>query len=95
MIKQTTSFLESKILFKNVNAIPITIGDSKPQPSAQVKNIGATFDKLMKLAKEASITCRNAWHHLNQLGKIKVLPHSQLTFFSYHWLCDIKIRPKR
>ena len=44
MIKQTTSFLEGKIPFKKVNAIPITIGDSKPQPSAQVKNIGATFD---------------------------------------------------
>ena len=43
--------LGSKNSLQKVSTIPITIGDSKIQPSVQVKNTGATFDKLMKLDK--------------------------------------------
>jgi hypothetical protein len=49
----------------------ISIGDAQVQPSESVTNIGATFDKEMKLDTQVKRTCRSARHHLYQISKLK------------------------
>ena len=39
--------------------------------SDSVKNIGATFDKHLKMDKQVNQICKGAWYHLYQLSKIK------------------------
>jgi hypothetical protein len=63
--------LGSKHNLRTVTTTHLTIGENKVKPSKCVKNIGATFDEHMKLDKHVAITCRNAWHHLYQISKIK------------------------
>jgi hypothetical protein len=41
--------------------------------------VSTSFDECMKLDKHVAITCRNAWHHLYQISRIKkYLSESQL-----------------
>jgi len=63
--------LGCKSSLEKIKELPITVGDATIQPASHVKNIGGTFDKLMKVDKQVSIVCRSAWHSLHQLGKIK------------------------
>ena len=64
---------------KHINTSHITIGEEQVAPSHCVKNIGATLDKHLKLDLQVNQTCKSAWFHLYQLGKIKnYLSDSQL-----------------
>jgi len=64
---------------KNIQTTHITIGEDQVQPSQSVKNIGAIFDKQLKMDAQVNLICRSAWFHLHKLGKIKkYLSDSQL-----------------
>jgi hypothetical protein len=63
--------LGSSYNLKSISTTHITIGDADVQPSDSVKNIGATLDKHLKMDAQVNLTCKSAWFHLYQLGKIK------------------------
>jgi hypothetical protein len=71
--------LGSSHVLKRVKTTHITIGEEKVAPSDYVRNIGATLDKHLKMDMQVNLTCRSAWYHLYQLGKIsKYLSDTQL-----------------
>ena len=63
--------LVSKHNLKSLFTSDITIGDEIIKAGDIVKNIGATFDKHLKLETQVVLTCRNAWHNLYGISKIK------------------------
>ena len=57
---------------KLVKTDSLTVGESSVTVSESVKSIGFTFDNSLKLDKQIALTCRSAWYHLYQIGKIKM-----------------------
>ena len=61
----------SNHIASKVPSFSVTIGDHAIRPSDSVRNIGAIFDKTMTMKEQVSHMCRNAWHHLRQIGQIR------------------------
>ena len=49
----------------------VKVGDCTIEPSQDVRNIGAIFDKNLKMDKHVLSTCKTAWFRLYQIGKIR------------------------
>ena len=57
----------------------VSIGDETISPAKYVRNIGFYFDETMNLQKQISVTCKSAWFHLRNIGKISQYLDKQST----------------
>jgi hypothetical protein len=51
--------------------LKLTIGTHSVSSSTNVKNLGALFDAHLKMDSQVKATCRNAYCHLRNIGKIR------------------------
>jgi hypothetical protein len=63
----------SKKQLQKLDPITLQIGDSTVQPTDSARNIGAFFDKHMKMEKQIIETCRVANFHIRNIRKIRNL----------------------
>ena len=56
---------------KQLSIPTVSIGDVKISPAESAKNIGFVFDKFMDGKLQISSTCKAAWFHLRNIGKIR------------------------
>ena len=49
----------------------VSIGDEKIVTASSAKNIGFIFDKFMDGKLQVSNTCKSAWYHLRNIGKVR------------------------
>jgi len=55
----------------HVQAKSVTVGESTISPTSSVKSIGAHLDCHLNMENQISATCKAAWFHLYQTGKIR------------------------
>jgi len=63
--------LASRASLPKVNISSVAIGDEHILPAKHVRNIGFFFDQTINLQKQVSESCRSAWFHLRNIGKIR------------------------
>ena len=74
-----------------VTSSSVKIGDVHVMSSDVVRNIGAQFDKNMKLEQQVNCVCRSAWHHFRNIAKIKKFLTKKDTETLLHSLVTNKI----
>ena len=63
--------LGSRQQLEKVSVKELQIGDTKVTSVASVRNIGGWFDSTLKMEQQVNQTCKSAWNHLRNIGKIR------------------------
>jgi len=69
--KTEVILIASKSIQKKLQIPHITVGSEEIVPAKEAKNIGFIFDYIMDSKKQISATCKSAWFHLRNVGKIR------------------------
>ena len=56
---------------KRVRTTSVRVGDENISASDKVRNIGAMFDREMKMDTQVNSMCKSAWYHLFMIRKIR------------------------
>ena len=56
---------------EKVKTESIKVGNHEIKPVESVRNIGAMFDKRMKMKAQVKHMCKGAWHNIHIIGKIR------------------------
>ena len=56
---------------KRVKTESIKVGNHEIKPVESVRNIGAMFDKRMKMKAQVKHMCKGTWHNIHSIGKIE------------------------
>ena len=72
MTKKTEFIILGSVLgLKKVETESIRVGNENIKATASVRNIGAFFDKHMKMDLQVKNMCKSAWFHLFNISKIR------------------------
>ena len=63
--------LGSRQQLEKVSVNELQIGDIKVTSVDSVRNIGGWFDSTLKMDQQVNQTCKSAWNHLRNIGKIR------------------------
>jgi hypothetical protein len=83
--------LGSRQQLSKVNITELQVGDAKVTPCECARNIGAWMDPTLKMKHQVSATCRAAWNHLRNIGKIRIYLSDEDTKRLVHSLITNKL----
>ena len=63
--------LGTDVSLKKVKIESIKVGNHEIKTVESVRNIGAMFDKRMKMKAQVKHMCKGAWHNIHSIGKIR------------------------
>ena len=66
-------------MHKNLSIPFIKVGEEQIDLTSSAKNIGFIFDQLMNSKKQIDLTCKSAWFHLRNIGRIRHFLDSKST----------------
>jgi hypothetical protein len=69
--KTEVLFIQSQHLLSKLQTKPLTIGCDQITPCDVVRNIGAYMDSKLSMDYQVGQTCKAAWFHLRNIGRIR------------------------
>ena len=69
--KTEVILLGSKAAHQKLSIPHINVGNDNITPAKDARNIGYIFDHVMNCKKQVSSTCKAAWYHLRNVGRVR------------------------